>query len=71
VYVNGEQLLLNSLNITTINSSIHIQIMPLNNNLNISYLIVLKLGDKILLGANKSYDYFQIMCPKSSKFNLI
>jgi hypothetical protein len=71
IFINGEQLLLNSLNITTINSSIHIQIMPLNNNLNISYLIVLKLGDKILLGANKSYDYFQIMCPKSSKFNLI
>ncbi len=71
IFINGEQLLLNSLNITTINSSIHIQIMPLNNNLNISYLIVLKLGDTILLGANKSYDYFQIMCPKSSKFNLI
>ena len=70
IFINGEQLLLNSLNITTTNSSIHIQIMP-NNYLNISYLIVLKLGDTLLLGANKSYDYFQIMCPKSSKFNLI
>ena len=62
IFQNNQQLLLNSLNLTTLNSSIHIQIIS-----NHSYLIAFSLSDQLSL-LNKSYDYFEIIC--SSKFRL-
>ena len=59
-----QQLMINSLNITNLNSSIHIHLKP--NNLSHAYLIVIKLDNYLILNSTNQYiDYSQIMCPNS------
>ena len=59
-----QQLMINSLNITNLNSSIHIHLKP--NNLSLAYLIVIKLDNYLILNSTNQYiDYSQIMCPNS------
>ena len=65
-FTSGQQLMINTFKISTLNSSVHIQLSP--SNLSLAYLILLKLDDSLNLNASyKSYDYYQIMCPYSSR----
>jgi hypothetical protein len=65
-FSSGQQLMINSFTISTVNSSVHIQLNSIN--LSLAYLIVLKFGGTLNLNSSdKTFDYFQIMCPNSSK----
>jgi len=60
-----QQLMINALNIKSLNSSVHIHLKP--NNLSQAYLIVLKLSDNLVFNSTVQLaDYSQIMCPNSS-----
>ena len=62
-FTNGQQLMINTFNILKSNSSVNIQLKPID--LNLSYLIVVKLNDLLIFNlTQQSYDYFKIMCPK-------
>lgn len=65
-FSSGQQLMINSFTISKVNSSVHIQLNSFN--LSLAYLIVLKFGGTLNLNSSdKTFDYFQIMCPNSSK----
>ena len=60
-----QQLMINALNITKLNSSVHIHLK--SSDLSQAYLIVLKLSDNLVFNSTiQLADYSQIMCPNSS-----
>jgi hypothetical protein len=72
-YVNAtqfelkSQFLQNAFNVTAMNASIHIELMPLD--VNIGYIIVLKKGSPPLINKTyANYDAFKIICPSNCLF---
>jgi hypothetical protein len=69
-FTNEQQLMINTFNILKSNSSINIQLKPID--LKLSYLIFVKLNDLLIFNSTQqSYDYFKIMCPKLGNLLLI
>lgn len=59
------QIFPNSMNISSTNASLHIQIVP--EVFDVAYLVLLKRGSTPFIGRNKSsYDYWKVLCPGSS-----
>jgi hypothetical protein len=64
---NRQLLMVDSFSVSTLKSSLYIQIKPINSNL--AYLIAVSLANELLFNlTSKIFDYYQIMCPNSSKF---
>jgi hypothetical protein len=64
-FVSGSYLLLNAFKIMSKNSSIHIELKPLNTS--IGYLFVMKMGYSPIVNSTYSdYDSFKLMCPSKA-----
>jgi hypothetical protein len=63
-FLDGSFYLQNNMNITTQNSSIHIELRPLNES--VSYLIVLKLGHLPIINTTYAdFTSFKFFCPSN------
>ena len=63
----GSEFLSNYFNITSLNSSVHIQLEPVSSN--VAYLIVTKFGYLPVINSTYAdYDSFEIMCPSKYEF---
>lgn len=59
---NDFQLMPNSVNISSTNASLHIQIRP--KNFNLAYLVLVRFGSTPILNRTSAiYDYWTILCP--------
>jgi len=74
-YVNATQIssdsfyLPNAFNITTTNSSIHIELQPLDQS--VGYVLVMKLGSTPIINSTYSnYDSFKVICPSNLNSHL-
>ena len=69
-FLEGSYFLKNSFKIQTINSSIHIEIKPIN--ISIGYVLVVKLGYMPIVNKTSAdYSWFQIFCPSKKNLNFI
>lgn len=60
------QIFPNSMNVSSTNASVHIQIMP-QDFASVAYLVLVKFGSTPFIARNRSsYDYWKVLCPGSS-----